>query len=162
MSLTERSSLESPHFDNQTEPSALDTAQFFEQACYEYCQQEPCANSSENLDVLTKTVIRVENKEGDFEDIDNGMVKSFRPNQSLNLMVEKYTLKRKKDRDGSSFYVTLESFNTSFEPLNFGNFCKGIDPDGEAFLTDDQIDRLKVFCANEQGLKSMVTSERPL
>ena len=132
--------------DDQTVESALDTARFFEKPCFEYCTLESSKEDNSQVDVLSKTIVKVENEKGDFEDIEKASIKRFPANKSLNLMVEKYTLKRKMVNSAPSFFVTVESFNTRIQQSDFVGFNFSKNNPYETSLGQDQFDLMKSYC----------------
>ncbi|NEN23997.1 hypothetical protein G3O08_10850 [Cryomorpha ignava] len=140
----------------------LDTVRFCEEPCYEFHQLESTQEDDTQIDVLSKTVVRVENKNGDFEDIDNVSIKTCPANKSLNIMIEKYTLKRKMINSNASFFVTMESFNTRIERSDIFGIDIETNPGFETSLNADQIQQIKSFCADEAIFKSYAQISRPL
>lgn len=148
--------------DDQPLKSALDTARFFEKPCFEYCKLESSKEDNSQVDVLSKTIVKVENEKGDFEDIEKTSVKKFPANKSLNLMVEKYTLKRKMINSAPSFFVTVESFNTRISQSDFNGFNFPKANPYETSLGQDQFDLMKSYC-DQFGASSIRTQvSRPL
>jgi len=140
----------------------LDTTRFCEEPCYEFYQLESIEEEDSQIDILSKTIVKVENKNGDFEDIDNVSIKKFPANKSLNLMIEKYTLKRKVINSNASFFVTMESFNTRIERSDIFGIDIETNPGFETSLNADQIEQIKNYCADEAILKSLPQISRPL
>ncbi len=148
--------------DETSESSVLDTTKYLEDPCYEFCQLESVQDGDSQVDVLSKTVVKVENNNGLFEDIDKVSIKTFPANHSLNLMIEKYTLKRKMVNSTASFFVTMESFNTRIERNDFFGISLETSPDFETSLCPEQIEQIKNYCANEEVFKLGTTASRPL
>lgn len=132
--------------DDQQVESALDTARFFEKPCFEYCKLESSKEDGSQVDVLSKTIVKIENEKGDYEDIEKSSIKKFPANKSLNLMVEKYTLKRKMINSAPSFFVTVESFNTRMSQSDFIGFDFTKNNPYETSLGRDQFDLMKSYC----------------
>ncbi len=148
--------------DDQSVESALDTARFFEKPSFEYCKLESSNEDKSQVDVLSKTIVKVENEKGDFEDIENTSIKKFPANKSLNLMVEKYTLKRKMINSAPSFFVTVESFNTRISRSDFVGFDFPKTNPYETALSQNQFDFMKSYC-DQFGASSIRTQvSRPL
>ena len=133
--------------DDQPAEIALDTSRFFEKPCYEYCQLESSNEDDSQVDVLSKTIVKVENDKGDFENIEKASIKKFPANKSLNLMVEKYTLKRKMVNCSPSFFVTVESFNTRIDQSDFISFDFPKNTNYETSLGQNQFDLMKSYCS---------------
>lgn len=148
--------------DETPEASILDTTKYLEDPCYEFCQLESVQDGDSQVDVLSKTVVKVENDNGLFEDIDKLSIKKFPANRSLNLMIEKYTLKRKMVNSTASFFVTMESFNTRIERNDFFGISLETTPDYETSLCPEQIEQIKKYCADEEAFKLGTTVSRPL
>lgn len=148
--------------DEPATQHVLDTARFCEEPCYEFHQLESIQEDDTQIDILSKTIVKVENKNGDFEDIDNVSIKKFPANKSLNLMIEKYTLKRKVINSNASFFVTMESFNTRIERSDIFGIDIETTPGFETSLNADQIEQIKLYCADEAILKSLPQISRPL
>lgn len=142
--------------DDQSVESALDTTRFFEKPCFEYCKLESSLEDNSQVDVLSKTIVKVENEKGDFEDIENTSIKKFPANKSLNLMVEKYTLKRKMINSAPSFFVTVESFNTRISPSDFIGFEFSKNNPYETSLGQKQFELMKSYC-DQFGASSIRT-----
>lgn len=147
--------------DEKPSDSALDTTRFFEKPCYEYCQLESTGEGDEQVDVLSKTVVKVENDKGDFESIEESSIKEFPANKSLNLMVEKYTLKRKMIDSNPSFFVTVESFNTRITQSDIFGITFDSEKSFQTLLNDDQLDMMKAYCDDSEAFNYQ-TSSRPL
>lgn len=148
--------------DEPSIQNVLDTARLCEEPCYEFHQLESIEEDDSQIDILSKTIVKVENKNGDFENIDNASIKKFPANKSLNLMIEKYTLKRKVINSNASFFVTMESFNTRIERSDIFGIDIETNPGFETSLNADQIELIKNYCADEDILKSLPQISRPL
>lgn len=148
--------------DEPSIQNVLDTARLCEEPCYEFHQLESIEEDDSQIDILSKTIVKVENKNGDFENIDNASTKKFPANKSLNLMIEKYTLKRKVINSNASFFVTMESFNTRIERSDIFGIDIETNPGFETSLNADQIELIKNYCADEDILKSLPQISRPL
>ncbi|MCG3761052.1 hypothetical protein EXA21_16605 [Vibrio cincinnatiensis] len=148
--------------DEPTVQHVLDTVRFCEEPCYEFHQYESIQEDNTQIDILSKTIVKVENKNGHFEDIDNVSIKKFPANKSLNLMIEKYTLKRKVINSNASFFVTMESFNTRIDRSDIFGIDIETNPGFETSLNANQIEQIKIFCSDEAILKSRSQISRPL
>ncbi len=148
--------------DEQPTKHVLDTARFCEEPCYEFNQIESKQEGDAQVDVLSKTVVKVENNNGDFEDIDGASIKKFPANKSLNLMIEKYTLKRKVINSNASFFVTMESFNTKIQRNEIFGIDMQSNPELETSLNADQIRQIKTLFADELPFKAELRNSRPL
>lgn len=149
--------------ESQIDEHVLDTAQFFlDNTCYEYTQISQSVESFEKTDQLSKTVVKVENKQGKYEAIETASIKSLPLNASLNLMIEKYTVKRHFKNAKPSFFVTVESFNTTIERSNLFDFKIHTDSDIGTFLNNRQLNLIKKFCSGKQIVKKCCNSDRPI
>ena len=142
--------------------NAMDTVKYCDEPCYQFKQFETSVDGDTQIDVLSKTIVRVENTEGNYEDIDEVSIKKFPANKSLNLMIEKYTLKRQVINSNASFFVTMESFNTKIEHNAVFGIDIQIKPDYETSLNADQIDHIKAICNLEASFRFGKHSSRPL
>ena len=140
----------------------MDTDKYCDEPCYQFKQFETSVDGDTQTDVLSKTIVRVENINGDYEDIDKVSIKKFSANQSLNLMIEKYTLKRQVINSNASFFVTMESFNTKIEHNAVFGIDIQIKPDYETSLNADQIDQIKAICNLEASFRFGKHNSRPL
>lgn len=149
--------------DNKNEAHVLDTAQFvLNTSCYEYCQFEECVDDKNRRDELSKTVVKVENNRGEYEDIETSSIKTLPPNSSLNLMIEKYTVKRRFLNEVPSFFVTVESFNTTIDRNNLFDYKINVASDNDASLSDKQLELIKKLYKEEEIAKICDKSPRPL
>ncbi len=151
-------------FETETMPVALDTAKFFmDNSCYEYCQFEQTEEEGLKKDKLSRTIVKVENSSGEFEELDNNSIKSLPPNASVNLMIEKYTVERNTGKDHPKFYVTVESFNTTIERTKLPDFKIEESDKVDASLSLEQLDLLKEWCENGTPVEfCKESSSRPL
>ncbi len=152
-------------FESQSVVSvALDTAQFFmENSCYEYCQLEQTEEEGLKKDKLSRTIVKVENGSGEYEELDNNSIKSLPPNASVNLMIEKYTVERNSGKDKPKFYVTVESFNTTIERTKLPDFKIEETDEVDASLNLEQLELLKDWCENGTPIDfCKESSSRPL
>lgn len=142
--------------------NVMDTAKSCSEPCYQFKQLETSVDGDTQIDVLSKTIVRVENTNGDYEDIDKVSIKKFPANRSLNLMIEKYTLKRQVINSNASFFVTMESFNTKIEHNAVFGIDIQINPDFETSLNADQIEQIKAICNSEASFRFGKHNSRPL
>lgn len=129
--------------DNYSSEIVLDTSKFCNEACYQFQQLETLTEGDKEIDILSKTIVRVENPDGNYEEIDEVSIKNLPANQSLNLMIEKYTLKREVLNKNATFFITMESFNTTIQPFGFSGFNLEIDSDFETALSPEQIKKIQ-------------------
>lgn len=149
--------------DNKIETHVLDTTQFvLSTSCYEYCQFEECIDDNNHSDELSKTIVKVENSFGEYEDIETSSIKNLPPNSSLNLMIEKYTVKRRFLNEKPSFFVTVESFNTTIQRNNLFDFKINVASDNDASLSDKQMKLIKQLYQDDEIAKICDKSVRPL
>ena len=148
--------------DEAPTKNLMDTVRFCDEPCYQFKQLETSVNGDSQIDVLSKTIVRVENTNGDYEDIDKVSIKKFPANKSLNLMIEKYTLKRQVINSNASFFVTMESFNTRIEHNDVFGIDIQINPDFETSLNADQIEQIKAICNHEASFRLGKHNSRPL
>lgn len=140
----------------------MESERFCDEPCYQFKQLETSTNGDTQIDVLSKTVVRVENNNGDYEVIDNVSIKNFSANKSLNLMIEKYTLKRQMINNNASFFVTMESFNTKIDHNDVFGIDIQINPEFETSLNADQIEQIKAICNHEASFRFGELNSRPL
>lgn len=149
--------------DEKNMDPVLDTIRFFEQPCYEYCQVSTADSDCEDaVDVISKTIVKVENDKGDFENIEESSIKKFPANKSLNLMVEKYTLKRKMINSNPSFFVTVESFNTRIYQSDILDIDFQSNNSLHTSFTREQYDWMKAFCQQDDAITLPDPAKRPL
>jgi hypothetical protein len=134
--------------------AVLDTLQYIEKACYEYvsCQSECEENNSK--DYLTKTIIKIEKPNGEFEALTENSIKNLPANTSLNLMVEQYKIERSLSSDGPSFHVTMEAFNTQLEIDRFHDLKRFPFSDPEASLSIERFEQIKSALAGNLTMKT--------
>lgn len=140
--------------DDNSPKSVLDTLALIEEPCYEYRSLERNCSGDTSKDVIVKTVVKVEQPDGHYEELDEGSVKSLLPNSSINLMIEKYKIERRRNKDSTSFFVTVESFNTILEKNNRTEFISPAGYDESTSLTDQQWEMIKTQKAQELLVKS--------
>lgn len=139
--------------DDRNVAHVLDTVQFFEEPCYTYCQLELVdKDQNETVDILSKTIVKVANEKGDFENIDERSIKEFPANKSLNLMVEKYTLKRKMVNSSPSFFVTVESFHTRIYQSEILGIDFQSNTSTHTSFTQEDYDWMKIFCLEHKTI----------
>lgn len=148
--------------DEAPAKNPMDTAKSCDEPCYQFNQLETSVDGDTQIDVLSKTIVRVENTNGDYEDIDKVSIKNFSANESLNLMIEKYTLKRQVINSNASFFVTMESFNTKIEHNAVFGIDIQINPDFETSLNADQIEQIKAICNHEASFRFGKHNSRPI
>jgi adenylate kinase len=140
--------------DDNSPKSVLDTLALIEEPCYEYRSLERNCSGDTSKDVIVKTVVKVEQPDGHYKELDEGSVKSLLPNSSINLMIEKYKIERRRNNDSTSFFVTVESFNTILEKNNRTEFISPAGYDESTSLTDQQWEMIKTQKAQELLVKS--------
>jgi|SRR5690554_1881896 len=148
--------------DEVPSKNLMDTLRYCDEPCYQFKQLETKVDGDTEIDVLSKTIVRVENTNGDYEDIDKVSIKKFPANKSLNLMIEKYTLKRQVINSNASFFVTMESFNTKIEHNDVFGIDIQINPEFETSLNADQIEQIKAICNQEASFRFGKHNSRPL
>jgi len=140
--------------DDNSPKSVLDTLALLEEPCYEYRSLERNCSGSTSKDVIVKTVVKVEQPDGHYKEIDEGSVKSLLPNSSINLMIEKYKIERRSDEDSTSFFVTVESFNTILEKNNRSEFISPVKFDESTSLSEQQWEMIRTQKAKELLVKT--------
>jgi len=148
--------------DDPSPKSVLDTLALIEEPCYEYRSLERNCSGNTNKDVIVKTVVKVEQPDGHFREIDEGSVKSLLPNSSINLMIEKYKIERRTNEDSTSFFVTVESFNTILEKNNRSEFISPVKLDESTSLSDQQWEMIKTQKAQELLVQTCKDQKFPL
>lgn len=135
--------------------SALDTLRFLVDPSYEYCEFECEQDDTSSCERLTKTVVSVKQR-----GLTNGSVSTpetsrLPANSSINLMFETYSVSRRTDSCSTTYFVTVESFDTQLE-----NIQKEIDSDISTFNTlsreelfetmrsAESLDLIRKFCAD--------------
>lgn len=140
-------------FEENTYQMVLDSSKYCNDPCYQFKQIETRIEGEKEIDILSKTVVRVENNDGDFEDIDKVSIKNIPANKSLNLMIEKYTLKREVFNKNATFFVTMESFNTTIQPNGLPGINIEFNPDFETSLSPEQIKKIKDIYAQDKSFR---------
>lgn len=140
--------------DDRSPKSVLDTLALIEEPCYEYKSLERNCSGDTSKDVIVKTVVKVEQPDGHYKELDEGSVKSLLPNSSINLMIEKYKIERRRNNDSTSFFVTVESFNTILEKNNRSKLISPASYDESTSLSDQQWEMIKTHKAKELLVKS--------
>ncbi len=148
--------------DDNESKSVLDTLALIEEPCYEYNSLERNCSGDTSKDVIVKTVVKVEQPDGHYKELDEGSVKSLLPNSSINLMIEKYKIERRRNKDSTSFFVTVESFNTILEKNNKAEFISPASYDESTSLSDEQWDLIKTQKAEELLVKTCKDNKFPL
>lgn len=93
----------------------LDTARYFDEPCYEFNSYEKSTEEKGKIsDSLSKTVVKVSNRSKIHQPLEQGNIKYFPANTSLNIMLETYTVSRLSDTC-EQYMVTVESFSTTME-----------------------------------------------
>jgi len=148
--------------DDNSPKSVLDTLALMEEPCYEYSSLERNCSGNTKRDVIVKTVVKVEQPDGHFKEINEGSVKSLLPNSSINLMIEKYKIERRRENDSTSFYVTVESFNTLLEKHDKAEFISPPHYDESTSLNEQQWEMIKTQKAQELLAKTCKDNNFPL
>lgn len=145
------------------ELAMIDTVRFFENPCYSYCATKSDDGCEEKVDQLKKTILTVERNGLDIHHITAADLKSMPPNTSLNMMLESYTVSRKQNKQGTSYYVTVESFEAILEKIQNDHILMNeISQAYETFRAKDISEMLDRTCARERLEELRRKSERAL
>lgn len=116
--------------DYGSQESALDTLRFLVDPAYEYCEFTCEDDVNSTCEKLTKTVISV-SQQGISNTRRSGPELTRLPaNASINLMFETYSVSRRTDSCSTTYYVTVESFDTYLESIQ-----QEVNPDISTFNT---------------------------
>ena len=158
---------EAMHYDEtadmRSHTAVIDTVRFFENPCYSYCEVPGVEGCESRVDQLTKTVMSVERNGRQIQRITAEDLKKMEPNTSLNMMLEAYTVSRKKGNKGTSFYVTVESFDAILEKTPDDHYL--LRESGEAvqvFSAKDIAEILEETATRERLQELMRNMNRPL
>lgn len=145
------------------ELAMIDTVRFFENPCYTYCATRSDDGCEEKVDQLKKTVLTVERNGQDVHHITAADLKKMAPNTSLNMMLESYTVSRRQNKQGTSYYVTVESFEAVLEKIrNDHVLMTEIGEAHETFRAKDISEMLDRTCARERLQELRRNNERAL
>lgn len=107
--------------------SALDTLKYLVDPSYEYCELSCEKSSDSRCDVLKKTIVSIDHN--GLSSLEGGLeINRLPANASINLMLETYSVSRRVDSCQTTYFVTVESFDTQLE-----NLQSSIDSDISAF-----------------------------
>lgn len=137
--------------------SELDTLRFLVDPSYEYCEFACEESNNVKCDILRKTIVSV-NHDG-FNDISSNQELNQLPaNASINLMLETYSVSRRVDSCQTTYFVTVESFDTRLE-----NLQEGIDSDISTINTSDPNSVYELWANGkaEEILLKYASSKRP-
>jgi len=148
--------------DENSPKSVLDTLALIEEPCYEYRSLERNCSGDTSKDVIVKTVVKVEQPDGHYKELNEGSVKSLLPNSSINLMIEKYKIERRREKEITSFFVTVESFNTVLEKNNRKEFISPVGFDESTSLSEQQWEMIKTHRAKELLVNTCEDKKFPL
>ncbi|MCA1763134.1 MAG: hypothetical protein LC664_09105 [Flavobacteriales bacterium] len=149
------------NLDDNDNKSPLDTLKVFRDPCYEYVKMEEDCDGKSTKDVLTKTVMKVEKENGSFGPIEQNSIKDLKSNASLNLMIERFRVERKNSQNTTSFFVTVESFNTQLKKTDFSDFRITSPSEEKPGLSQKQIRFLQTKMAEELVLKACSKDVNP-
>ncbi len=133
--------------------SSLDTLRFLTDPSYEYCEFACEENENSSCEKLTKTIVTVKQHGFSKDNHTASDVSRLPANSSINLMFETYSVSRRKDSCSTTYFVTVESFDTYLESIQ-----KEIDSDlstfntlsseeiYEAMQTGESLEWVKKFC----------------
>lgn len=148
--------------DEDSPESVLDTLAMMEDPCYEYRSLERNCDGDTSKDVIVKTVVKVEQPDGHYKELNEGSVKSLLPNTSINLMIEKYKIERRREKEITSFFVTVESFNTVLEKNSNNEFITPILHNESTSLTEEQWEMLNSHEAEKLLVKTCNDKKIPM
>lgn len=147
-------------FNSET---VIDTVGLFENPCYSYCSEKSEDGDGECVDRLTKTILTVETNGRDVHRFTAEDLKKMEPNTSLNMMLESYTVSRKKDKKGTKYYVTVESFDAILEKTPDNDYLlRENAKEGQVFRAKDIVEMLDRTCARDRLEDLIRSGERPL
>ncbi len=145
------------------ELAVIDSVRFFENPCYTYCATKSDDGCKEKVEQLKKMVLTVEQNGRGVHHITADDLKKMAPNTSLNMMLESYTVSRKKSKEGISYYVTVESFDAILEKIQNDNaFMSEFKEVYETFRAKDIAEMLDRTCARERVQELRRKTERAL
>lgn len=142
--------------------SVLDTLKLMDDPCYEYKSLEQNCSGETESDIIVKTVVKVEQEDGRFKELQESSIKTLPPNASINLMIEKYQIERLKKPGSTSFFVTVESFSTILEKFNRPEFIAPQSLDKHTSLTEEQLELLHTNYATNLVLNKCREQETPM
>lgn len=139
--------------------SVIDTLQFIVNPSYEY-EEFSCVESEDTkCDVLKRTVLSIDHK-GMNSSPSTESFKRLPPNSSLNFMLETYTVERRTESCKTSYFVTVESFDTNLEPIG-SSMEDDISASLELTLTPNEFYDLWRTGKAEELLLKYTSSPRP-
>jgi hypothetical protein len=138
--------------------SHLDTLRFLVDPSYEYCEFACESDEKSTCERLTKTVISVKQKGISESNLSAEQISRLPANASINLMFETYSVSRKTDSCSTTYYVTVESFDTRLEELQ-----KQIDSEISTFNTLSPGELYEVLRSGEsqEWVKKFCADPRP-
>ena len=145
--------------DDHEMKSDLDTLKLVEDPCIEYSSLEQKCGDNANKDILVKTVVKVEQPDGNYQELNDNSVKSLLPNSSINLMIEKYRIERSKNQSSTSFFVTVESFNTILQKSETNDFFKPVLLEESTSLSKEQLEFIRSKRAEQLLVKNCKDSK---
>jgi len=135
--------------------SALDTLRFLVDPSYEFCEFACEEDENSSCERLTKTLVSVKQQGLSKSLLSAREVTRLPANASINLMFETYSVSRRTDSCSTTYYVTVESFDTSLENIqneidsDISTF-NTLSPDDfyEAIRSGESLEWVKKFCAD--------------
>lgn len=137
--------------------SVLDTLKFLVDPAYEYCELSCEKSVDSKCDVLKKTIVSIDHN--GLESIEGVQEMSRLPaNTSINLMLETYSVSRRIDSCQTTYFVTVESFDTQLE-----NLQQSIDADISASHYSEPNEHYEIWRSGraEDLLIKYTSSQRP-
>ncbi|MFT6996898.1 MAG: hypothetical protein ACJAQ4_000643 [Cryomorphaceae bacterium] len=135
--------------------SALDTLRFLVDPSYEFCEFACEEDENSSCEKLSKTIVSVNQKGFSKTNLNSPELARLPANASINLMFETYSVSRRTDSCSTTYYVTVESFDTSLENIqneidsDISTF-NTLSPDElyEAMRSGESLEWVKKFCAD--------------
>jgi len=138
--------------------SALDTLRFIVDPSYEYCEFSCEKDENTACEKLSKTIVSVKQEGIPKNNLSASEISRLPANASINLMFETYSVSRKTDSCSTTYYVTVESFDTYLESIQ-----KEIDADISTFntLSPEELYEMMRSGQSLELIKKMSADPRP-
>lgn len=148
----------STELNEEFHETALDTLRFLTDPSYEYCEFSCEKDEDSSCDRLTKTVVSVKRQGLPESNLSSSELARLPANASINLMFETYSVSRKTDSCSTTYYVTVESFDTYLE-----NIQNEIDSDISTSLSSNPEELYEALRNGEslEWIKKFVADPRP-
>ncbi len=135
--------------------SSLDTLRFLTDPSYEYCEFSCEENENSSCEKLSKTILTVKQDGLSKRNLTASDVSKLPANASINLMFETFSVSRKTNSCSTTYFVTVESFDTYLENIqreinsDLSTFNKpSAEEIYEAMRTGESLKWVKKFCTD--------------